>query len=130
MEARAKRQTTSALRKLIDLQPATARVLRNATELEVPVGDVRQDDTIGIRPGEKLHEVMVPEDDARTTVSLEDRFVIMPAFPWFEESNYRQEKLCASGFSYSSDKNDRWLTRDELVTIVGRLTTEPRRDPQ
>src|ERR1700690_3738951 len=83
---------------------------------------------VGIRPGEKLHEVMVPEDDARTTVSLEDRFVIMPAFPWFEESNYRQDKLCASGFSYSSDKNDRWLTRDELVTIVGRLTTEPRRD--
>jgi UDP-N-acetylglucosamine 4,6-dehydratase/5-epimerase len=84
---------------------------------------------VGIRPGEKLHEVMVPEDDARTTVALEDRFVIMPAFPWFEESNYREGKLCASGFSYSSDKNDKWLTRDELVTIVGRLTTEPQRDP-
>jgi Cu+-exporting ATPase len=54
MEARAKRQTTSALRKLIDLQPATARVLRDATELEIPVGEVRQDDTIVIRPGEKI----------------------------------------------------------------------------
>ncbi len=54
MEARAKRQTTSALRKLIALQPATARVLRDAAETEIPIDSVRPDDTIVIRPGEKI----------------------------------------------------------------------------
>jgi P-type Cu+ transporter len=54
MEARAKRQTTSALRKLIDLQPSTARVLRSGAEIEIPIDSVRPDDTIVIRPGEKI----------------------------------------------------------------------------
>ena len=54
MEARAKRQTTSALRKLIDLQPSVARVFRDQTEIEIPIDDVRGGDTIVIRPGEKL----------------------------------------------------------------------------
>lgn len=79
-------------------------------------------EVVGIRPGEKLHEIMVPEDDARTTVALEDRFVIMPAFPWFEESLYREGKPCPPGFSYSSEKNDRWLTKDELLKMVSHLT--------
>jgi UDP-N-acetylglucosamine 4,6-dehydratase len=73
---------------------------------------------VGIRPGEKLHEVMVPEDDARTTVALADRYVITPAFPWFAESSYSEGQLCPPGFSYSSDKNDRWLTQAELVKMV------------
>ena len=54
MEARAKRQTTSALRKLIDLQPATARVLRNGAEIEIPICEVRENDVVAIRPGEKI----------------------------------------------------------------------------
>lgn len=54
MEARAKRQTTSALRKLIHLQPATARVIRGGSEAEVPVASVQQGDTIVMRPGEKI----------------------------------------------------------------------------
>jgi UDP-N-acetylglucosamine 4,6-dehydratase/5-epimerase len=81
-------------------------------------------EVVGIRPGEKLHEVMVPEDDARTTVALSDRFVIMPAFSWFEEANYREGTTCPPGFSYSSDKNDLWLTRTELLKIVDHLAAE------
>ncbi len=84
---------------------------------------------VGIRPGEKLHEIMVPEDDARTTVALEDRYVIMPAFPWFEDSLYREGKPCPDGFSYSSDKNDRWLTRSELLKMVDHLIPEAGKAP-
>jgi len=54
MEARAKRQTTSALRKLIHLQPATARVARGGVELDVPVADVVRGDVILVRPGETI----------------------------------------------------------------------------
>ncbi|MEQ1945731.1 MAG: heavy metal translocating P-type ATPase [Bryobacteraceae bacterium] len=54
MEARAKRQTTSALRNLIGLQPATARVARNGAELDVPVTEVTPGDVILVRPGERI----------------------------------------------------------------------------
>ncbi len=54
MEARAKRQTTGALRKLIGLQAPTARALRQAQELDLPVSQVRRGDVIIVRPGERL----------------------------------------------------------------------------
>jgi UDP-N-acetylglucosamine 4,6-dehydratase len=76
---------------------------------------------VGIRPGEKLHEVMVPEDDARATVELEDRFVIKPTFPWFSTDAYSGAKPCPEGFRYGSDTNDKWLTRPELVEMVRSL---------
>ena len=53
-EARAKRQTSTALRKLVDLQPKTARVLRGGTEVEVPVEEVVHDDLVLVRPGERI----------------------------------------------------------------------------
>jgi P-type Cu+ transporter len=54
LEARAKRQTTSALRKLIGLQPATARVIRNFWETDVPVASVKRGEVVVVRPGEKI----------------------------------------------------------------------------
>lgn len=54
LEARAKRQTTSALRKLIGLQPAVARVVRGGVDLDVPVAEVQRGDIIVVRPGEKI----------------------------------------------------------------------------
>ncbi|HEV3052660.1 MAG TPA: heavy metal translocating P-type ATPase, partial [Longimicrobium sp.] len=54
MEARAKRQTSAALRALANLQPKTARVLRDGTEADVPVDEVRHGDTVLVRPGERI----------------------------------------------------------------------------
>jgi Cu+-exporting ATPase len=54
MEARAKRQTSAALRALASLQPKTARVLRGADEVDVPVEEVRHGDTVVVRPGERI----------------------------------------------------------------------------
>ncbi|MEX0980062.1 MAG: copper-translocating P-type ATPase, partial [Gemmatimonadota bacterium] len=53
-EARAKRQTSRALRKLVDLQPATARVVRDGQELEVPAEEVTHGDVVLVRPGERI----------------------------------------------------------------------------
>ena len=77
---------------------------------------------IGIRPGEKLHEVMVPEDDARHTLEYEDHFVIMPDFGEWDRKGYIEKnggRPCPSGFRYGSDSNDRWLSIEELQAIVG-----------
>jgi Cu+-exporting ATPase len=54
LEARAKRQTSTALRKLAELQPTTARVIRDGTEQDVPVEQLRRGDTVVVRPGERV----------------------------------------------------------------------------
>ena len=76
---------------------------------------------IGIRPGEKLHECMIPEDEARQTVELEDHYVIEPAFHWWSKTvggNRTQARRCPDGFSYSSDNNQHWLSIPELQAML------------
>lgn len=75
---------------------------------------------IGIRPGEKLHEVMITEDDSRNTVELSDRYVIEPQMTWWKHETYlgSEGKAVDEGFSYSSDNNDRWLTAEELEHMI------------
>jgi len=79
-------------------------------------------EVIGIRPGEKLHEIMVPEDDARQTVEFEDHFVIQPAFPWWDAESFRDARggrACPEGFRYASDTNTWWLSAEELRKTAG-----------
>jgi UDP-N-acetylglucosamine 4,6-dehydratase len=73
---------------------------------------------IGIRPGEKLHEVLVSEDEARHTVELDDYFVIQPGHTWWGKANFPNAKALPEGFSYTSDKNPRWLTAEELKGLI------------
>lgn len=72
----------------------------------------------GIRPGEKLHEVMIPEEIARTTIEFEKYFAICPEFhEWdadYTVKNDETGKTCVEGFSYSSDNNDWWLSVRDL----------------
>ena len=75
-------------------------------------------ETIGIRPGEKLHEVLVSEDESRQTLETEDMFVIQPSHPWWKSENWVNAKPLAEGFRYSSDTNEHWLTRRELEELV------------
>jgi len=73
---------------------------------------------IGIRPGEKLHEVLVSEDEARKTVELDDMYVIQPAHSWWSGQNWKDAQPLPEGFRYGSDSNARWLTSDELHALI------------
>jgi UDP-N-acetylglucosamine 4,6-dehydratase len=74
---------------------------------------------IGIRAGEKLHEVLVSEDEARHTVELADRYVVQPPEElWFGHSWSQQGRQLPEGFTYSSDKNERWLSVEEIRDLV------------
>jgi UDP-N-acetylglucosamine 4,6-dehydratase len=75
---------------------------------------------IGIRPGEKLHEVMVTEDDTRNTVEIDDRYIIEPAFHWWRRTSFAKEgaKQLPDGFRYASDTNKQWLDVDGLNKMM------------
>jgi UDP-N-acetylglucosamine 4,6-dehydratase len=71
-------------------------------------------DEIGIRPGEKLHEVLLSEDEARHAVELDSMFVIRPAFRWWANGNWVAGRALPEGFKYTSDNNPIWLSLDEI----------------
>ena len=73
---------------------------------------------VGIRPGEKLHEVLVSEDEARHTVELDDMYVIRPAHSWWNNRNWNDARPLPDGFRYTSDSNSRWLTAGELRELI------------
>ncbi|MDE2141124.1 MAG: UDP-N-acetylglucosamine 4,6-dehydratase (inverting) [Elusimicrobia bacterium] len=82
---------------------------------------------VGIRPGEKLHEVMVTEDDARDTVEFPDRYVILPAEHGWDGNlgkKMRTGKPCPAAFRYSSDGNKDWLTVEQLRSMIRGLKLE------
>ena len=79
-------------------------------------------DIVGVRPGEKLHETMVPEDDARNTFEYEDCFVICSRSGEAEDHpvlTHNGGRPCPEGFRYSSDNNSQWLTVTELQKLAG-----------
>ena len=91
------------------------------TDLASAIGPDLPQHEIGIRPGEKLHEVMITEDDARNTIELADRYVIKPAFPFWSSDFWSGEphaslgaKQVAESFRYASNTNESWMTLSEL----------------
>jgi UDP-N-acetylglucosamine 4,6-dehydratase len=75
-------------------------------------------EVIGIRPGEKLHEVLITEEDGRNTVMYNGMFVVMPTYSWWETQNYKKRKKLPEGFVYTSNNNDHWLSVDDLRRII------------
>jgi len=75
---------------------------------------------IGIRPGEKMHEVMISKDDACNTVELDDFYIIKPSFVFWSntEKTEAKGKPVPDGFEYSSDKNSDWLSAEDLKQIL------------
>ncbi|MGE3540897.1 MAG: UDP-N-acetylglucosamine 4,6-dehydratase (inverting) [Candidatus Tectimicrobiota bacterium] len=75
-------------------------------------------EAIGIRPGEKLHEVLISEDEARQTLELTDMFVVQPNHPWWFNNQWKEGKPLPEGFRYSSDTNTQALQPCELQTFL------------
>jgi UDP-N-acetylglucosamine 4,6-dehydratase len=74
---------------------------------------------IGIRPGEKLHEVMIPADDARHAFEYDKYFVIYPELhEWARDYKLPEGKRLPEGYRYSSDNNEEWLTVEELKRMA------------
>lgn len=78
---------------------------------------------IGIREGEKLHEVMVTKDDSRMAYEYEKHYIVYPHFEWWNTGQYFTEggTLVEDGFEYNSANNKEWLTREQLVQELAKL---------
>ncbi len=91
--------------RLVDL----ARIIAPEADLEV----------VGIRPGEKLHEVLINEDEARSTIELDTMYVVQPtAALWFGHEWEKLGKPLPEGFRYSSETNPVWLSIEQIKEIV------------
>ena len=73
---------------------------------------------IGIRPGEKLHEVLLSEDEARSAVEVDEMFVIQPAHPWWNRGNWVCGRELPTEFRYTSDSNEQWLSHHQLQELI------------
>jgi len=83
-----------------------------------------EQEIIGIRPGEKLHEIMCPADDSHLTLEFDDHYVIKPTITFTRKCSYEKNKIgeigmpVAQGFEYNSGNNTQWLTDDELLKMA------------
>jgi UDP-N-acetylglucosamine 4,6-dehydratase/5-epimerase len=76
-------------------------------------------EVIGIRPGEKLHEMLITSDEARHTIDAGDVYLVMPEHPWWDELGPTAVgKAVDDDFEYASNTNDEWLSIDDLRTVL------------
>jgi UDP-N-acetylglucosamine 4,6-dehydratase len=96
----------------------------DVAEAMLPGKEVR---IVGIRPGEKLHEVMITDDDSRATLELADRFVIEPTFEFWSHRPYttRGAIPVPESFRYASDNNTEWLNVEEIRDLLRRENQLP-----
>jgi len=74
---------------------------------------------IGIRPGEKLHEILISDDESRQALEFDRMFILEPLYPsWTPAKTWEGGKRPAAGFRYSSDTNDMWLSLDEMKALA------------
>lgn len=90
------------------------------TDLARLIGPDCKIENVGIRPGEKLHEIMIGREDARNTVDCGTHFIIQPMLKFWESNGGPYAKLprCPEGFAYTSDANDRWVSDEEMKKMI------------
>lgn len=82
---------------------------------------------IGIRPGEKLHEIMCPADDSHLTLEFDSHYVICPTIQFAHECDFSTNKIgekglpVTEGFEYNSGNNTEWLTHEEFLDMMKRM---------
>ncbi len=90
--------------KLVDL----AKAIAPDAELQI----------VGIRPGEKLHEVLISEDEARSALERDEMFVVKPSSTLWQRGLQYEGRPVPEGFHYSSDNNPEWLTVDQIKEMI------------
>jgi UDP-N-acetylglucosamine 4,6-dehydratase len=93
------------------------------TDLAKAIAPECEHEIVGIRPGEKLHECLIPADEVRSTLEFDDFYVIRPSYQLWKQANSssyggREGREVVEPFAYTSDSNPEWLTEAELREIA------------
>lgn len=88
------------------------------TDLAEAIAPEAKKEIIGIRPGEKVNEILVTEEEVGHSKEFDDYFVIEPELPFWRKDNLEGGRSLPEGFTYTSDNNNRWLTIDELKKMI------------
>ena len=95
------------------------------TDMAKAIAPKLEHEVIGIRPGEKMHEIMCPSDDSHLTLEFEDHYVIKPSITFTSKNNdYSINKLnekgkkVKSGFEYNSGNNSSWISLNDLMDML------------
>jgi len=91
------------------------------TELAKAIAPHAKRKIIGIRPGEKIHEIMLIEEEATHAKEFPDYFVIEPEHPFWSNRHLTGGEPLPKNFQYTSDENKEWLTKEKLVKIIKEL---------
>jgi UDP-N-acetylglucosamine 4,6-dehydratase len=93
------------------------------TDLARAISADSEQETVGIRPGEKLHELLLTRDDARNTIEFRDYYIISPNIHMWDTSGTmvyggEQGQPVAANFEYASNTNDRWFDVEQLRAVI------------
>ena len=94
------------------------------TDLAEVIAPEAKKKIIGIRPGEKLNEILLTEEEALHSKEFDKFFVIEPEYPFWQKDSFKGGKSLPSGFKYTSDTNIRWMTKKELAEILEKIKFE------
>jgi len=79
---------------------------------------------IGVRPGEKLHEVLLTEEEALHTKEFDKFFIIEPEYPFWHKDNFQDGKPLPPGFKYASNTNTDWITKERMTQLLKNIEIE------
>jgi len=100
------------------------------TELAEALAPSLKQKIVGIRPGEKLHEIMCPADDSHLTLEFNDHYVICPTIQFAHKSDFTTNRIgeigqyVEPGFEYNSGNNTEWLTHESFLEMANDIDTE------
>ena len=75
----------------------------------------------GIRPSEKIHEILLTKQEARHSKEFDNYFIIEPEHPFWQRENFKNGKEIKNGFEYTSDNNEHWLNKSDLKKMLEEL---------
>jgi len=75
----------------------------------------------GIRPGEKLYEILLTKEEARHAKEFDKYFIIEPEYPFWDRGNFKEGKRLPDGFEYTSNTNDKWITKKQMKDFLKNL---------
>ena len=90
----------------------------NLADLARAIAPDAEIDEIGMRSGEKMHEILISLDEARHTLDTGEMYVIQPLHPWWTIGSWENARPLPDEFAYTSDRNEEWLTAETLNALL------------